>query len=207
MAEVENMYALYKATRYIVASGIPGDFVECGVWKGGSAMVIALTLMHMGETNRKIYLYDTFEGMPKPTSVDKTITGGLLALDRWKKGQKKGHNAWCFSPIDEVRTTLESTGYPKKNFVFVKGKVEETLPNTRPSAIALLRLDTDFYESTKCELVHLYPLLHSGGILIIDDYGCWKGVQKAVDEYLHSYHISIFLNRVDDTCRLGVKLE
>ncbi len=207
MAELENAYALYEATKYIVASGIPGDFVECGVWKGGSAMIIAHTLLLAGEKDRKIYLYDTFEGMPKPTPVDRTIVGCLFALDRWKKEQQNGYNTWCFSPLEEVRKNVESTGYPKKNFVFIKGKVEETIPHTVPPSVALLRLDTDFYESTKWELRHIYPLLRPGGILVVDDYGCWKGVQEAVDEYFLERDLTIFLNRVDDTCRLGVKVE
>lgn len=204
-----RMYALHKAVEYIVNSGIPGDFVECGVWRGGSVMVIAYTLLEMDETNRKIYLYDTFAGMSKPVDkedyliYDKTVSYEFV----WKKNkQKEGYNKFCFSPLPEVKSNVFSTGYPKDNFVFVSGKVEDTIPKTVPSKIALLRLDTDWYESTKHGLIHLFPILVRNGVLIIDDYGCFAGSKRATDEYFSVNKISILLNRIDPTGRIGVKL-
>jgi O-methyltransferase len=203
MTSRERMYALYKAVEYIVNSKIPGDFVECGVWKGGSIMLIALTLLEMKETNRKIYCYDTFEGMPEPRKEDYAVSDKTYAILEWKKKQKKNHNEWGFSPLSEVKNNILLTGYPQNKIVFVKGKVEETIPKTMPSKIALLRLDTDWYESTKHELINLFPILTKNGVLIIDDYGHWAGSKKAVDEYFSNK--SILLNRIDYTGRIGIK--
>jgi hypothetical protein len=98
-----------------------------------------------------------------------------------------------------------STRYPAEKLVFEKGKVQDTLPGTLPGAISLLRLDTDWYESTKHELTHLFPLLTLNGVLVIDDYGFWAGQKKAVDEYFSEHHIHMLLNRVSSACRIGVK--
>ena len=98
-----------------------------------------------------------------------------------------------------------STGYDFSKMNFVKGDIMETLKTTKPKSIAILRLDTDWYNTTKFELVELYPLLSENGILIIDDYGHWQGARQAVDEYFTENKIHIFLNRVDYTCRLGIK--
>jgi len=203
MTSKERMYSVHKAVEYIVKAKMPGDFVECGVWRGGSAMVIAYTLLKLGETNRKIYLYDTYEGMSKPTEEDKTIIKGDKAIFEWNKKQRKNFNEFCFASLEEVKRNLLLTGYPKENIIFIKGKVEETIPKKIPKKIALLRLDTDWYESTKHELVHLYPKLSQKGVLIIDDYGHWKGSKKAVDEYFRNK--PILLNRIDYTARIGIK--
>lgn len=200
MVELERCYALYHAVLYIIRNGIKGDFAECGVWKGGSVMLIACTLLEAGITDRKIYLYDTFEGMAKPGEND-----GETEKAEWEKNKVNEQlNNWCLSPLEEVQGNMLSTGYPKDNFIFVKGKVEETVPETMPGKLALLRLDTDWYESTKHELTHLYPLVEKGGILIIDDYGAWPGARKAVDEYF-SANGNVYLNRLDFTGRLVIK--
>jgi O-methyltransferase len=200
----QGAYALYQTIKYIVKAKIEGDFVECGVWKGGAAMIIAKTLISLGETKRKIYLYDTYEGMVEPTAEDKIIGTNKLAIVTWKKKQKKGKSDWCFCNLEEVKNNLLTTGYALENLIFVKGKVEQTIPNTIPSKISLLRLDTDWYESTKHELVHLFPCLEKNGVLIVDDYGCWAGSRKAVDEYF--MNIPIFLNSVDYQQVLGIKI-
>ena len=206
MTSKERMYSLYKSVEYIIKADIPGDFVECGVWRGGSTMLIAFTLLELNITNRKIYLYDTFKGMTQPTEYDyKMANSKISASDKWKKKQKKDHNRWCFASLSEVKNNMALTKYPKNNLIFIKGKVEETIPKTTPSKIALLRLDTDWYESTKHELIHLFPLFLKNGILIIDDYGCWAGSKKAVDEYFSNK--KILLNRIDDTGRIGIKIE
>jgi len=202
----ERMYALRKAVEYIVNSKLPGDFVECGVWRGGSAMLIALTLLEMKESSRRIYLYDTFEGMPKPTTHDYILTNGTVAESQMREEGKKAYNTWLFSPLSEVRTNMIATGYPKDKLFFVKGKVEDTIPRTVPSSIALLRLDTDWYESTRHELFHLYPLLVEKGVLLIDDYGYWAGQRKAINEYFAANNITILLNRIDVAGRIGIKM-
>jgi hypothetical protein len=104
-----------------------------------------------------------------------------------------------------VRENVVSTGYPPNLFHFAKGRVEETLPAQAPDQLALVRLDTDWYESTRHELVHLYPRLAPGGVLIIDDYGHWDGVKRAVDEYFSAQAEPLLLSRIDYAARVAVK--
>ncbi|MFC1668664.1 TylF/MycF/NovP-related O-methyltransferase [Chlamydiota bacterium] len=200
MTSRARMYALYQAVKYIVKSKVQGDFVECGVWKGGSTMLIALTLLKCEEANRKIYLYDTFEGMPKPTSKDQRITDGKQSYNIWKQGP------WCNASLDEVKKNMLSLGYPETNVIFIKGKVEDTIPENIPPQISLLRLDTDFYESIYHELKHLFPLILNKGVIIIDDYGYWAGVKEATDKYFSENAITMLLNRIDQAGRLGIKI-
>jgi len=201
---IEPMYSLFKSVEYIVKNNVKGDCVECGVFKGGSAMMIALTLLHFKDTTRNIYLYDTFEGMAAPTKNDVDFDGND-AGNLLDNSIKEKDNIWCYSPIEEVKKNMESTGYDSEKIILIKGKVEDTIPNTTPQNIALLRLDTDWYESTHHELIHLYPLLVKSGVLIIDDYGHWKGARKAVDDYFQNQEDKILLNRIDYTVRAGVK--
>jgi O-methyltransferase len=204
MTSDERVAALCNAVRYIVRSNIPGGIVECGVWRGGSMMAAALTLLDAGESSRKLHLFDTFDGMPPPTAADRAAKTGKLASVLLNEASKSS-NIWAYAHIEDVRTNLTSTGYPTENLCFVKGKVEDTIPSAAPSQIAVLRLDTDWYESTKHELIHLFPRVSSGGVLIIDDYGFWEGARKAVDEYIDGNKIPILLNRIDDTGRIAVK--
>ena len=206
MTSPQRLYALYKAVEYIAANRIEGDFVECGVWRGGSAMAIALMLKRLGIGDRKIYLYDTFEGMSSPTEKDKDIFGNkassLLEVEELSASLE---NVWCYASLEDVSSNIGNTGYPMQNVFLLKGKVEDTIPATIPGKIALLRLDTDWYESTAHELLHLYPLLASKGVLIIDDYGHWQGARQAVDEYIAKNKLSLLLNRIDYTGRLAIK--
>ncbi len=206
MTSIERMYSLYCSVNFIIRNEIKGDFVECGVWKGGSAMLIAKMLSNYKENNRKIFLYDTFEGMSEPTEMDKDILGGEANI-RMQNSLKSDQNSiWCYSSIEEVKENLRTTGFALSNINMIKGKVEDTIPGTMPpDTIALLRLDTDFYESTLHELNHLYPLLNTDGVLIIDDYGHWQGCKKAVDEYFEKEKVKMLLNRIDYTGRVGIK--
>ena len=140
LTSMERCYALYKAVQYITKGNLLGDIVECGVWRGGSAMLAALTLIQNNQTHRKIYLYDTYEGMPEPTNKDVDINGTPYFL-LWKKEKEL-----LTVSLDEVKNNMLSTGYPSENIIFVKGMVEKTIPRTLPSQIALLRLDTDLYQ-------------------------------------------------------------
>jgi len=106
---------------------------------------------------------------------------------------------------DAVRATLTQSGYPTGRLHFVRGPVETTLPEHAPERLALLRLDTDWYESTRHELQHLYPRLSEGGVLIVDDYGHWEGARRAVDEYFERHPPAPLLNRIDYTGRIAVK--
>lgn len=205
MTTPDCVYALFNAVRHVVQQDIPGDLVECGVWRGGSAMTMALTLKHFGVTDRKIWLYDTFAGMVKPEAVDVRQRDGSDTIKRWEMQQKDDHNDWAYAPLDEVTRNMAATGYPAENIDYIKGTVEETIPGAMPSSIALLRLDTDWYRSTLHELNHLYPVLSPGGFLIIDDYGAYEGSRKATDEYFDDKGGRPFLNRIDTAARIAVK--
>ena len=204
MTSPERVNALINAVQYVVKHEIAGAMVECGVWKGGSSMAMALTLKKLGSENRDLYLYDTFSGMSTPSDVDISIRGAK-AHDKFSKTKiSEDASDWCLCPLEAVKETVFSTGYKKEKFHFIEGKVEDTIPKTTPKKIALLRLDTDWYESTRHELIHLFPLLKKYGVLIIDDYGHWKGARKAVDEYISDNNIRILLNRIDYS---GAQLE
>jgi O-methyltransferase len=199
MTSIERVYALRESVKYIIRHNVPGSIVECGVWKGGSMMAVAKTLLEL-ETERDLYLFDTFEGMPPPTAVDVDLYG--VQADVLLKTNPMTP---AIAPFEEVCRNMYSTGYNPARINLVRGRVEDTLPRAAPREIALLRLDTDWYQSTLHELVHLYPRLIKGGILIIDDYGHFVGSKKAVDEYFQKNGIPIFLNRIDYTGRLAVK--
>lgn len=202
----DAQYALWKAVEYVVRSSVKGDLVECGVFKGGSIMVAARALARFGDTARKLYLYDTFEGMTAPTARDVDFIG-RTPQDHLKTWGVKTMSGMTNTPIDEVKTNVLSTGLAADRFVFVKGKVEDTIPGTLPSgAISILRLDTDWYESTRHELIHLFPRLAPGGVIIIDDYGFWRGSREACDEYFQDRGVKILLNRIDTLgAVIGVK--
>jgi len=204
MTTVERMYALYKAVKYLIASNVPGAIVECGVWKGGSSMLCASGLLEHHASDRRLYLYDTYEGMPEPTDLDVSHKGEK-AIDTWRRLRTKERDGWSKVSVEEVRHNMLSTGYPVDHLTFVKGKVENTIPRVVPEEIALLRLDTDWYESTYHELCHLFPRVAPGGVLLIDDYGYWQGAKAAVDRYLAEKDVRILLQRVDYSGRVGVK--
>ncbi|MCR5885695.1 TylF/MycF family methyltransferase [Rhizobacter sp. J219] len=203
MTSLERRASLLGAVDHIVKHRIAGDIVECGVWRGGSMMAIALALMARGDTSRHLYLYDTFEGMSEPTEHDKALSGELAQTQLERTDRE--HPLWAVAGLEDVKANLASTGYPAERIHYVQGKVEDTIPATLPKQIALLRLDTDWYESTRHELQHLYPLLAKHGPLIIDDYGHWQGARQAVDEYFANAAEPVFLHRVDYTARLHIK--
>ena len=206
MTSPERVAALVEAVRYVVANDIPGDFVECGVWRGGSSMAAALALKELGDVSRELWLYDTYEGMSAPTGEDVDVGGQSAATKFSQRQLSEDSSEWCRSPIDDVRRNLESTGYPADKLHFVKGKVQDTIPGEIPAdAIAILRLDTDWYESTRHEMQHLYPRLARNGVLILDDYGYWQGARKAVDEYFAAHEIRPLMGRVDFAGRMILK--
>ena len=198
MTSAERIHALIQAVRHIVRNRIDGDMVECGVWKGGSVMAMALTLLQLGERDRSLYLFDTFSGMTAPSDVDVDYQGqqAHLILDAVR----------CEASQQEVENAVFSTGFDREKIHFVPGRVEETIPDHAPASIALLRLDTDWYESTQHELQHLFPRLARGGVIIIDDYGHWRGARRAVDEYIVQNQVPLFLHRIDYTGRIAVKI-
>jgi O-methyltransferase len=205
MTTVDRLIALIRAVEYLERHTVEGDFVECGVWKGGSMMAAALTLMRLGNRERTLHLYDTYDGMPPPTVIDRDYLGNSAAEQL--KSQAKDAEVWARAQLDEVEANMRSTGYPLDRVCFIKGRVEETIPGHVPERIALLRLDTDWYESTRHEMLHLFPRLVPGGVLILDDYGHWEGARRAVDEYIAEHDVRILLCRIDATGRIALKQE
>ena len=207
LTSIERRFALIQAVNYIIKNKIAGDIVECGVWKGGSIMAIAKTLLTLKSYDKELYLFDTFEGMPKPKEFDVASYDNRMAIKQFEDLKINDNSSnWCKIELDEVRNNVFSTKYNKEKFHFIKGKVEDTIPEFSPETISILRLDTDWYESTRHELIHLFPRLVKGGVIIIDDYGYWKGAKKAVDEYFTENNIPILLNRIDTTGRIGIKI-
>jgi O-methyltransferase len=204
MTSTDRLVALTRAVDYVVRARIQGAIVECGVWKGGSMMAVALTLLRLRES-RKLFLYDTFQGMTPPSDLDIDLFGTSAETLLAKHERKEGLlNPWAFASLDTVRDAMLSTGYDSTQVRFVQGRVEETIPQMVPDRISILRLDTDWYASTRHELEHLYPLLSPGGVLIIDDYGHFAGARQAVDEYFDR-HGAILLCPIDYTGRIAVK--
>jgi len=204
MTSIERQVSLCRILDYILQNGINGDFVECGVWKGGSSMIAANKILKYN-SDKKIWLYDTFQGMPAPDDrVDishfKYLASEILENDIKTKAKSL---VWAIGGEEEVKLNSLSTGFAKDNLRLIKGKVEDTIPSQGlPSSISVLRLDTDWYSSTIHELHHLYPRVEPGGFVIIDDYGHWQGARKATDEYFALQTGAPFLHRVDYTCRI-----
>ena len=203
MTSPERILALREAVRHVCRHGIEGAIVECGVWRGGSMMAAALTLLELN-ARRELVLCDTFAGMTPPAAGDRDFTGRPAAAVLAGEPRASG-GTWAVAPLADVRANLATTGFPADLVRCVVGPVEETLPRHAPDRIAVLRLDTDWYESTRHELEHLYPRLATGGVLIVDDYGHWQGARRAVDEFLDRGGRGLLLNRIDYTGRIGVK--
>ena len=193
LTSVEKQYALYNAVTYLTQAKVPGDIAECGVWRGGSSMICALTLKKDGDTSRRIHMFDTYEGMPDSTEKDVFLDG--------KSTIPKG--ALC-AGLDIVQENMGRTGYPQDKVVFIKGMVEDTLPKAAPEKLALLRLDTDFHDSTYHAMVHLYPRLVPGGVLVLDDFGSMQGARDAVLNYLKENNFNILIHRIE---RLGIAVK
>ena len=183
MTAPDKLFALIEAVRYVSRYGIEGDIVECGVWRGGSMQAAARTLAAASDTSRDLYLFDTYKGMPPPTERDTRRGDGRAAADLLATQSREKSKVWAVASLDDVRDGFSRIDYPAERVHFVKGQVEDTIPDSAPERIAILRLDTDWYESTRHELEHLYPRLSAGGVLIVDDYGHWEGCKRAVDEY------------------------
>jgi len=204
MTSFERVVALCQSIAYLEAEHIAGAVVECGVWKGGSAMAAALALLQLDSTCRQLYLFDTFAGMTAPQALDRDLHD-RSAEDWLREDSPAADMVRARCGLAEVRQAMFRTFYPWEKILFVQGRVEETLPAMAPERIALLRLDTDWYESTRHELEQLWPRLVEGGVLIVDDYGHWQGARRAVDEYFARQRLNLPLYEIDYTGRLVVK--
>jgi hypothetical protein len=168
-------------------------------------MLAALTLAEVRDPDRTLWLYDTFQGMNAPTEKDVSIAGYSAQQDWSRLREDRDDPVLAFATLADVRANMSSTGIDAARVRYVEGPVETTIPGDVPERIALLRLDTDWYESTKHELVHLWDRLEPGGVLIIDDYGHWVGAREAVDEFFEGRDDAPFLTRLDYSGRIGVK--
>lgn len=195
MTSKERIDCLYDSLEHIRINNIDGDFVECGVWKGGNILGIMEYLNYHKMYDRKVWVYDTFLGMTEPENIDIDLNGN--------SAKSMLENIMCISTIDEFKKNIENTKFPVDNLKIIIGDICETLKNKNniPDKISLLRLDTDWYKSTKIELEMLYPNLKNDGILIVDDYGHWSGSKKAVNEYFENKKINI--SQIDYT---GIKI-
>jgi hypothetical protein len=207
MTSVARLVNTLKSCKYVVQNNIPGDFVECGVWRGGHGILAKKTFERMG-SSKKVWMYDTFEGMAEPTEYDVNAKTKELAKAKYQVAKKNTHVDWCYASLEDVKKCCQVSGIDMNSIKFVKGDVCNTLndPANRPDKIAVLRLDTDWYKSTKTELELLYPTLSNSGVLIIDDYGHWQGSRKAVDEYFANSEYKPLFNVVDYTGRSAMKI-
>lgn len=207
---IQRLYAIFQAIDYLAYRKISGDVVECGVFKGGGAIALIKSLAIFGLTDRKVFLLDTFEGWPEPSAEDTDIFGQNHKKNYHKEIETSSKTS-CYR-LDNFFERTKSAIYentrefPESNIIFLKGMVENTLPNDQVGHLCLLRLDTDYYESTKWELQQLYPQLNDNGILLIDDYGQFHGARKAVDEYFSVRREKLLFSRDDFSGRTAIKI-
>jgi hypothetical protein len=206
MTSQQRLWSLLSAVRYLSAEQIPGAFVECGVWRGGSIMAMAKQLVQLGDTDREVWLYDTFAGMTAPTAADVEASSGQSAehlMETTAVGD--GNNVWAFASRADVERNLTLTGYPMDRFHLVEGDLLETIVREAPEQVALMRLDSDWYESTRASLEALFPRLSIGGVCILDDYGHWQGARQAVDEYFEEIGFTPLMHPIDFSGRIFLK--
>jgi O-methyltransferase len=209
MTSENNLATTALACKYILKNQIEGDFMECGVWRGGHSIIAASMLRN---TDKKIYMLDTFSGMTQPDERDVRVIDGQSAESIFTaKRAGPDSSDWCLASLDEVKKNIKGFGLEsmieRNQTIFIKGKAEDVLrdPSTDlPNKISCLRLDTDWYMSTKAELEVLWPRISLGGILIIDDYSYWDGCMKAVNEYF--INTKLFLAPIDGSARVAIKV-
>lgn len=202
----KKVYSTYQAAKYVGENDIPGAIVETGAYEGGCSILMAETLYEVGCTDRDVYLYDTFEGYPEPSELDQPIGQGQSAKNRYEAHTKNGDVDWWNSSLEEVQKRVQSSRYPTPRYKIVDGKIEETIPAKTPDEIAVLRLDTGWYESTKHELEQLYPRLSDNGVIIVNNYGYWDGCKRAIDEYFTQLETPpLLFSTVGDVRYAGIK--
>lgn len=177
----KRLETLYRLGRSINESGVPGDIVECGVWNGGTAAVLASA--GMTDIGRRLWLFDSFEGLPEPTQVD---------------GERaKSYEGKLVASVVRVQEVLSQVGAPLDRVEIVKGWFEDTFPTVEIPQIALLHVDADWYASVKLALERFYDAVQPGGYIVFDDYGYWQGCKKAVDEFMVDRGVNADLREID----------
>lgn len=199
-----NLFSTVSSIKHIQRNQLNGHFVECGVYKGGNVLLMAMMNEKLN-LKRDVYAFDTYEGMPLPEEKDERFNG-VKAKEIFEIQKKLGQK-WMKSSLENTKKNISKHVKSIDLIKFIKGNVSQTLDNKSniPDQISLLRIDTDLYDSTKKSLNILYPKVVINGLIIIDDYGHWKGCREAVDEYLinKNYYMSI----IDASCRLIIKLK
>lgn len=209
MVSAEKLIATILSCKFVIDNNIKGDFVECGVAAGGNSIAAAM-MFKKYKSKKKVFLFDTFEGMTAPGKHDYRISDNSLPIKKYNESIRDGYNQWCYVALNEVKNNFKKAGVYKKNIVFIKGDVTKSLldKNNLPKSISVLRLDTDWYESTTSELNNLYPILSEYGVFLIDDYGHWGGQKKAVDNFFNeSKYRKPLLTYSDKAGRLGIKID
>lgn len=216
MVPYAGLVTLYQQVVFCETQGTPGDFVECGTWNGGAVGLMALGNLKHGSTRRHIHLFDSFKGVPEPDeSIDgKKAVQQVLSVGGGTKGRLVSVEGFYEKLADGVGT-LEANKYLLETIVgydpcflhYHEGWFQDTLPKVAPQigSIAILRLDGDWYASTKVCLQYLYDRVVGGGFVIIDDYGCYEGCKRAIDEFMKQEGIQVFLNHIDSERRYWIK--
>ena len=201
-----QQYSMWQASRYVVENDIEGEIAEFGVWRGGMSLISAMALTQTG-SQKEIYLFDTFMGMTQPTEFDYELLGGNTALKMLRNEKKMDGkiNTWAYASLRDVQDGFKENSFPVERLHFVKGDVSDTVPMDLPERIALCRIDTDWYESTKHVISHAWPRLSDYGVLILDDYDVWSGSREAVDDYFNEIGYRPLATRIDSG-RLIIKL-
>ena len=192
MVHIPGFFNVYQTVRYIERQRLPGDFVECGCYLGGIGAFVALLCRRIG-LERRIVLFDTYEGFP--VGQEDALVG--------HKGTILGHSYGNI--LAHVKDNIEHVAPANGMVSYVEGDVAQTIPTSDVTAISMLRLDTDFYVSTKVELDHFYPKLVPRGVLIIDDYGTYQGSRRATEEFVANLEMPPLLNRIDMSVWAGIK--
>lgn len=218
MLSKRRLVTLYQQVAYCERYELPGAFVECGVWKGGAAGMMALANLQTGKARRHLHLFDAFQEICEP---DAAVDGEKALREVRQFTGRIGHDNGALQPLtgfydllggpgtlDENRQLLEKTiGYPAEFLHYHVGWFQETLPAVHETIgqIAILRLDGDWYASTKICLEYLFDRVVQGGVVIIDDYGTYEGCRRAVDEFMKAKDVHAYLGSIDSDCRFFVK--
>ena len=192
MLPMSRLLDLYEIVKRLNQEGVKGNLVECGVWNGGAVGLMAIANRRHPGPARQLHLYDSFEGLPKPTEFDTDVYSGYL--EERKKLPGAAHEMEGRTAIGACRGTSEleveqfltnRLGVNRDELVFHVGWFQDTVPASRESIgdIALLRLDGDWYEFTKVCIENLFDNVVPGGFIVIDDYGTFEGCRKAIDEF------------------------
>ena len=183
LTSLESLKLLAICCKYVKKAGVVGDFVETGIWRGGSSIVAKYVIGN----SKAFFLYDTFDGMTEPSEFDYRISEGSAekTKQKWNYLQTDSGNKWVAASLKEVENNFKRFNLLDSTVKLIKGDVRLTLESSEnlPKVISILRIDTDFYDSTLVSLRKLWPLLSSGGVLILDDYAHWDGARRAVDEF------------------------